>query len=170
MREIIICEDNRIQREQIKKYIQDYIEIQGYDLKITLLTDKGEEVIRYISEKGIREGIYFLDIKLEDTISGLTLGSLIREEDPLGNVILVTAYEEYSPLVFEYKLEAMDYILKEDPDKMKARIRDCLDVIIERRIKQTKSAQDLFKIKDDNGVRFFREEEIFLFSTTNKPH
>ncbi len=170
MREIIICEDNEIQRNQICKYIEDYIAIKNYDLKIGLATEDPVEVLDYIKRHCIQEGVYFLDIKLGHHMTGFDLGTEIRGRDPSADIIMITGHKEMSYLIFEYKVEAMDYITKEDPRKMKKRIGECLDMIVYRRKKQSEKDESIFKIEEDGKMRFFKVEQIMFFQTSSKPH
>lgn len=170
MREIIVCEDNEIQRKNICKYIDDYIAIKNYDLKVGLSTEDPEQVIEYIDKHFMQEGVYFLDIKLKHLMTGFDLGKEIREKDPLASIIMITGHKELSYLVFEYKVEAMDYITKENPVKMKERIRECLDMIIQRQTKQSEGDKSIFKIEEDGKMRFFKTDKIMFFQTSKKPH
>lgn len=170
MSEIIICEDNDVQRKQLYKIIENYSLAMEYDFKIILSTSNPNEVINFIKEKKTQNGVYFLDVELNHDLTGFNLGSLIRKLDPQATIIMVTAHGELSRHVFEYKVEAMDYILKEDPSKMVNKITECLDTIVTRRLIQTKLEEDVFQVKSDNGIRFFRVEDVLYFSTTEKPH
>ena len=51
----------------------------------------------------------------------------IRKYDPIGNIVFVTSHSELTYLTFVYKVAAMDFIFKDDPDQLKTRVLDCLD-------------------------------------------
>lgn len=124
MLEVIICEDNSVHREKIKKIIENTILREEIDLKISLCTGRPEEVIEYI-EKNNSVGIYFLDVDLKCSINGIRLGEKIRELDTRGFIIFTTTHLEMSYLAFKYKVEAMDYVIKDDDD-FKDRVNSCL--------------------------------------------
>ena len=61
----------------------------------------------------------FLDVELKnEPMDGFGLGKIIRETDPRGFIIYVTAFEELAFETFRYHLEALDYIIKGDMEKM----------------------------------------------------
>ena len=47
-------------------------------------------------------------------INGINLGEEIRQLDPTGYIIFITTHAELSHLTFKYKVEALDYIIKDD--------------------------------------------------------
>lgn len=124
MLEIMICEDNSVHRERIKHLIENTILREEIDLKVTLSTDDPEKIIDYIKNNN-SEGIYFLDVDLKNNMNGIRLGEKIREMDPEGFIIFITTHLEMSYLAFKYKVEAMDYIIKDDDD-FKERVSSCL--------------------------------------------
>lgn len=170
MREIIICEDNKIQREQIRRNIEEYILIKNYHLKISLATGDPSEVMSYLENHPVKEGVYFLDIDLKSNLSGFELGTQIREKDRFARIIMVTGHDDMAHLVFKYKIEAMDYILKENPQQMKNRIRDCLDMIIHREKKQSEKNVELFRIEKGDEIHVYPVDSIMFFTTAGKPH
>lgn len=124
MLEIIICEDNSVHRNKIKQLIENTILREKMDIKISMSTDNPEEIINYVQKNNI-EGIYFLDVDLKNNMNGIRLGEKIREMDPEGFIIFITTHLEMSYLAFKYKVEAMDYIIKDDDD-FKERVSSCL--------------------------------------------
>ena len=46
---------------------------------------------------------------------------------PIGNIIFVTSHSELTYLTFVYKVSAMDFIFKDDPNQLKTRIIDCIE-------------------------------------------
>ena len=74
-------------------------------------------LLEKIKETG-EVGIYFLDIDLKTDMTGLTLAQEIRKYDPRGFIIFITTHSEMSYMTFIYKLEALDFILKDDPEEL----------------------------------------------------
>ena len=64
---------------------------------------------------------------IRSDINGIKLGSEIRKYDPIGNIIFVTSHSELTYLTFVYKVSAMDFIFKDDPNQLKTRIIDCIE-------------------------------------------
>ena len=124
MIDIYVCEDVSEQRELFVQYIQKAILIQEYDMNMKISTWNPEEIIREV-EKSENTGLYFLDIDLGTEKNGLHLAQEIREYDPRGFIVFVTSHSEMSFLTFQYKVEALDFILKDEPKELQKRICDC---------------------------------------------
>ncbi|NLK11802.1 MAG: response regulator transcription factor, partial [Staphylococcus equorum] len=123
---IFICEDDERQRENMISIINNYIMIEEKPMEIEVATADPYEVLE--RSKDLSDiGCYFLDIQLEADINGIKLASEIRKHDPVGNIIFVTSHSELTYLTFVYKVAAMDFIFKDDPDELKSRIIDCLE-------------------------------------------
>jgi two-component system response regulator AgrA len=108
---IIICEDNDIQREKIKNFIELAIAKWNFDFEISLCTGKVEELLSFLDEQRELKAIYFLDVDLKNEINGIMLAEHIRKKDSSGYIIFITTHSEMSHLTFKYKVEAMDYII-----------------------------------------------------------
>ncbi|NVY53265.1 DHH family phosphoesterase [Listeria monocytogenes] len=123
---VFICEDNRMQRERLTKYIEDYIMVEHFDMKLELSTgDPFELVSRMPTHQGM--GLYFLDIDLgQPDMNGFELAQEIRKFDPRGFIIFITTHAELSYMTFTYKVEALDYIIKDDIDLLHDRVLACM--------------------------------------------
>lgn len=71
-------------------------------------------------------GLYFLDICLGTDMNGLILAQKIREIDARCFIVLITSHSEMSLMTFQYKVEALDFILKDNPSCIQERIDDCI--------------------------------------------
>ena len=118
MIKIFICEDNKNQQEKFKDIISNIIIIENYDMEIELVTENPYEVLEHIKEN-TTSGLYFLDVDLHSKINGIQLAEKIRKYDPRGFIVFVTTHAEMSYLTFMYKVEAMDYIIKDNYNYMK---------------------------------------------------
>lgn len=129
---VFICEDNRMQRERLTKYIEDYIMVEHFDMKLELSTgDPFELVSRMPTHQGM--GLYFLDIDLgQPDMNGFELAQEIRKFDPRGFIIFITTHAELSYMTFTYKVEALDYIIKDDIDLLHDRVLACMKQAEER--------------------------------------
>ena len=102
--------------------------------------------------------------------TGFTLGQAIRKIDPRGFLIYVTAYGELAFDTFRYKLEALDYIVKEDRESMFRGIRKCLGVIRDRLKEERGEDRQYFTVKFMDTVRHIPVDEILYFETGGKSH
>lgn len=125
MLKVYICEDEPEQRGRIRTMVDNTILMEALDMELCCVTDDPHEIVEK-AEAEQNVGVYFLDISLGCDMDGLALAGEIRRYDPRGFIVFVTTHSEMSYLTFVYQLEAMDYILKDDPVQQAKRIHDCL--------------------------------------------
>ncbi|AGK96017.1 LytR/AlgR family response regulator transcription factor [Clostridium pasteurianum] len=169
MMDIIICEDNNAQRIQIENIIIEEINSSNLDLNITLSTFNPKQVIEYISNSKNTNFIYFLDVELNSDINGIELATIIRKYDPKGYIIFVTSHAELTLLTFEYKVQAMDYILKYNSENLKVKIIECLRAAYNN-FKRLENIEKKY-ISIDIGHKIVNlQPEQILFFETDKDH
>jgi len=170
---VFICEDDPRQMVQLKKIVEDYIMIE--DLEMTLFTsDNPHEILDYIQQHNIRNGLYFLETSLSHSINGITLASLIRKQDDFGAIVFVTNHPELMYLTFTYKIEAMDFIIKGRQDELAQRMRECIQLAHDRTLKvkndKEKGYQQFYQVKIAGRIRLIPYDEIMFFETSLTPH
>lgn len=166
---IYICEDNDIQRERIKSIILDTIIIENLDMEITLDTSDPQELLEAIKDCK-NNSIYFLDIDLKSSINGIKLAGKIREEDPRGFIIFITTHAEMSYLTFLYKVEAIDYIVKDNYKNIRSRIYDCIMNINKKYKALNNSICKTVSIKSGDKIYNLDIDSILFFETSNVIH
>jgi len=170
MLEIIICEDNEKQRSEIENIIIDGITNLKLDIKIALSTNNYEKVITYVETAKSKTFIYFFDVDINDKINGIELEKIIRKYDPKGYIIFVTSHSEMSLLTFKYKVQAMDYIAKNNIQDMKKRIIDCIKEAIEDNKNADILGTNTIQINFGSRIVNYNLKDILFFETTDKSH
>lgn len=168
MLDIIICEDNEYQRNELEKIIKD--EIKNFNLSVALSTDDPNTVIKYLEVSKDSCFIYFLDIELGTNINGLELAKIVRKLDPRGYIIFLTSYIEYTQLTFKYKVQALDYIIKSDSNNMRNGIRECIDEVLSHYKNINEKEKNMITINSGNNIIKFNLDDILFFETTDKDH
>lgn len=125
MVDILICEDNKVQRERLEKIIYSVIDKYEFDMDILVSSEDSSSIIDYASKNKINNKLYFFDVELKNNINGIEKASEIRKIDSDGMIVFVTSHAEMSLLTFEYKVQASDYIVK-DSDNFESRVEECL--------------------------------------------
>ena len=167
MLKVIIVEDNEKQRKTISEIIENTIIREKIDAKIIESTSKVEDVTACIKE--IEDNfIVFLDIDLKQSINGIKLGEHIRERWPNCFLVFITSHSEMSYLTFEYKLEALDFIIKDNFAQMKGRIEGVLMKASER--SALKPDRKILGVETDEAIINIPLEEILFFETANASH
>ncbi|KIX90516.1 histidine kinase [Staphylococcus microti] len=167
---ILICEDDPKQRARMESIINQYIMIEEKPMEIEISTDDPYELLE--ASKNMTDiGCYFLDIQLESDINGIKVGSEIRKHDPIGNIIYVTSHSELTYLTFVYKVAAMDFIFKDDPDQLRKRVFDCLETAFNRLNLLTKEeAVETLELKRGSGSEYVHYDDVMFFESSPKSH
>ncbi len=169
MLNIFVCEDNTAHRRTIIKIIQNTILIDELDMQLVL--DVGDPYVLLEKVKTSQNmGIYFLDINLNHKMNGMKLAQRIRLFDPRGFIIFITAHSELSYMTFQYRVEAMDFILKDNPAEIKVKIRECLLNAIERYTLQTNKTHNVYAIEVGGRKINIDYDDIFFFETSRNIH
>ena len=169
MIDVYVCEDMEGQREAIADYIRKMIMIQDYDMNLRLATDDPEKLIESLKSSK-HTGIYFLDIDLHTDKNGLALAKEIRDYDQRGFIVFITAHSEMSFLTFQYKVEALDFILKDDFHKLKDQIRECLEHVMQKYKQIMRGMGKTFTIKRNGREITLEYDAILFFETSSNEH
>lgn len=125
MLNIIICDDEKTLRRDLKQILETELGLMGISYRIREYSS-GEEVLsEYRQIHG--QKILYLDIKL-DNVNGIETARQIRQWDPSAVIIFVTVYPEF---VFQgYEVRALDYILKPyEREKITASFHNALSML-----------------------------------------
>ncbi|MEF2877046.1 MAG: LytTR family DNA-binding domain-containing protein [Blautia sp.] len=169
MIDIYVCEDANEQRKIITSYIKAAILIQEYDMKLKVSTDNPEVVIEEL-KKSKNTGLYFLDIDLHSDKNGLSLAKEIREYDPRGFIVFVTSHSELSFMTFQYKVEALDFIVKDEPKQLQHRICECIENVNTKYMKITKGEGKTITITRGGRKITLEHTNIMFFETSANEH
>lgn len=170
MLSIFICEDDEAQRSKVETMIKNYIMIDNFDMELKLSTNNPYEIINFLDNHADVRGVYFLDVDLGCDINGIQLGSHIREKDLDGKIIFITTHSELLVLTFTYKVEALDYILKDDSDVIQKRIYSALKQAQKHCQSDVTPEKNRIKLKVGSQVRVFPLEDIMFIETSSIPH
>lgn len=167
MLKIIIVEDNEKQRKSITEIIENIIIREQIDAQVIVSTSEINKVKACLEE--IEDNfIAFLDIDLKQSVNGLKLGEYIREKRPQCFLVFITSHSEMSYLTFEYKLEALDFIIKDNVTQMKSRLEAVLRKAVER--SSAKNDNKIFSFETEEAIINMPLKEILFFETATASH
>lgn len=169
MLDIFVCDDEDAQRRTIVQTIQNAVLIEELDMRLALDTGDPYALLEKIRSSR-NTGIYFLDIDLNSDINGMKLAQQIRLFDPRGFIIFITAHSELSYMTFQYRVEAMDFVLKDSPAEAKVKIRECLLNAMERYTLQTNKTHKVYTVEAGGRKISVDHEDIFFFETSVNIH
>ena len=169
MLDIFVCEDNAAQRRTVINIIQNTVLIEELDMQLTLDTGDPYMLLKKIKTSQ-NTGIYFLDIDLNSSMNGMKLAQQIRLYDPRGFIIFITAHSELSYMTFQYRVEAMDFVLKDNPAEAKVKLRECLLNAMERHTLQTNKTHKVYTLEIGGRKISVDYEDILFFETSSNIH
>lgn len=169
MLRVHICEDNLEQLNRMEKFIEEIIRLESFDMKKGIVTDNPETMLNQIKQER-DTGIFFLDVDLNHEINGIELASKIREYQPRCFIIFVTTHSEMSFMTFSYKVEAMDYVIKDDFQDIKNRIHQCLVHVQQLYAETDKKCTDFYSVKVGGKIQEIDCGEILYFEAVSGTH
>ncbi len=169
MLDIFVCEDHAAQRRSIVQIIQNTLLMEELDMQLVMDVENPHVLLDKVRASR-NTGIYFLDIDLNSDMNGMKLAQQIRLYDPRGFIIFITAHSELSYMTFQYRVEAMDFVLKDNPAETKVKIRECLLNAMERYTLQTNRTHKVYTIETGGRRISVDYDDIFFFETSGNIH
>ena len=104
-----------MQRQRLVRIIEAYAQQKKMNIEV-LDTAKVSELIQNIESESFDQ-LYFLDIDIKNEgKKGLKVAQEIRKLDNRGTIVFVTTHSEFAPITYKYKVSALDFIDKSDPE------------------------------------------------------
>lgn len=169
MLNIYLCEDNPNQLQKLIDYVEKCILIEDYDLSLRCATRNPEKLLESIPGMN-GTGLYFLDIDLNASMNGLALAQKIRKLDTRGFIVFVTTHSEMAYMTFTYKVEAMDFIIKDDFSKLQQKMHQCIIDAYLRYSSPNNLEQKTFTVTSSGKEYCVPLEDIIYFETSENIH
>ncbi|MCL2223955.1 MAG: LytTR family DNA-binding domain-containing protein [Defluviitaleaceae bacterium] len=167
MLNIYICEDNEKQREFVMDFVSDYCTIQNLDARVVISSANPKEILTHY--KNVQElSLFFLDIDLGAEINGIELASRIRKQGKKAAIVFLTTHSELALLTIQYKVEALDFIIKDSPENIKRKITGCINTVYERHTEI--STDKIIKVTVGDKIIPLDMGEIIFIETTETRH
>lgn len=169
MIDVYICEDNQKQLKLFTKYVSDTILIEALDMQIVQSASDPHVILKEILTAE-NTGVFFLDIDLKSDINGLALAQRIRQIQPRCFIIFITSHSELSFLTFQYKVEALDFIIKDSGEHIKSKIHECLLNVYEKYTTLNNAVIKSFIINHSDKCIAVNYDQILFFETSGNIH
>lgn len=163
---IYIIEDNNTILEHLYQIVLEYNQSKGFACDVKLFGQDFESILDNLAPHPSQTNIYFLDIILGEFSNGLKLAQRIRDKDIFGYIIFVTSHLEFAFPAIQYKIRALDYILKNDGD-LKNRIFQCLDTIRKEIAGKPNEVEEQTILIRTNGTHFIIPLNDIIYFETN---
>lgn len=156
-------------RYLVQKYISNFILMEGFDMQIVQATADPHVILKEI-RTAENTGLFFLDIDLKSDMNGLTLAQRIRQIQPRCFIVFITSHSEMSFLTFQYKAEALDFIVKDSTEHIKAKIHECLLDVSSKYTSLNNSITRTFTINQNDKRIVIDYSDILFFETSSNIH
>lgn len=169
MLNIYLCDDIQSHVEYYAKIIKNFLLFKDWDIQISGTFTDPFALINSVRETAT-VGLYFLDIELETSINGFETAEQIRSIDPRGFIVFITTHDEMQPLAFHYRVEAMDYILKDNPQNVKTHLLHCVSLAYERYQLTGSKKPEFISFQLKNHCIHLPKQEIISICASTIPH
>ncbi|MEZ3444610.1 MAG: LytTR family DNA-binding domain-containing protein [Lachnospiraceae bacterium] len=166
---VYLCDDEPAVSALLEKLIGDQIMMAERDMGPLRVVDNPVSLLELQKEAEI-PAVYFLDIDFPGYMSGLELAVKLRQYDPRGFIVFITAHGDMMFETFRYRLEALDYIVKGEPSVMAGRVNACLESICERLMNEPDGKNAYCTIKLFDTVRHIPLQKILYFEAVGSRH
>lgn len=143
--------------------------IECLDMQIVRATQDPYDILKDISTAE-NIGLFFLDIDLNSDLNGLTLAQRIRQMQPRCFIIFITSHSEMSFLTFQYKVEALDFIIKDNTEHIKSKIHECLLDVQNKYTSLNNNINRTFVITQNDKSIAIDFNDIIFFETSSNIH
>lgn len=150
---IAICDDEKIQVELLKKYVEGWSNKNNIKVRIDLFYSAESFEFKWSENK--KYHILLLDIEMSGQ-NGIELSKTIRKEDSIINIIFITAISDY--IGVGYDVFALNYLIK--PIR-KEKLYECLDKAMLKISVQEK----WILIEDEGDIIRIKERDVYYIES-----
>jgi len=143
--------------------------LENLDMNIAQATPDPYELLKKVTTAE-NIGLFFLDIELKSDMDGLALAQQIRQIQPRCFIIFITSHSEMGFLTFQYKVEALDFIIKDTIEHIKSKIHECLLDVERKYTSINNTVNRTFMIKQNEKWIAVDYNDIILFRTSDNIH
>ena len=162
----IVFEDNLYFRNLVEESIDKFIDNNNIKYSKKFFTKESEDIYNDFHDNDNSTNVYFIDIYLEDNSNGLLIAKKIREKDSKAYIIIFTNHIEHTLRVFQYKLQVLDFIDKNEPN-IENKVLNNLQYVLEHMENQKSlpKQEETLLIKQKDGYINVPLDSIYFFET-----
>lgn len=166
---VYIAEDHPEQARQLEQTVRNYQLFSDWEINVAGVAASGEELLAMVNREN-QWNVYLIDINLAGNAeidNGFVMAQKIREFDAFGFIIFITVRSELSFLTFQYRVQALDFIIKDPAVDLSERIQGCFKTI-EQRLSLLEKGETV-SLNTGNAIQSFLLDDIF-YITSSKGH
>lgn len=167
---VVLCDDNREFLDQLTTMIKRFAFIEENSINVAFRTTNPEELIAFVKHEYPID-CFFLDINYEGAYNGLELAKIVRNLYPLASIVFVSTHSEMLELTLKYKVEALDFIVKDDVEKLQSDVTDVLVAAYEKYKKIGKQPSTrYFQLNTSGFIKNIKYDDILYFKASDSSH
>ncbi|HEL2590847.1 TPA: DNA-binding response regulator [Streptococcus suis] len=166
---IIVLDDNIHHQLRLESALYDVA--RSLHIHINIECARTIQALReYMNQEDVNQ-IYFLDLEIGNQKNlGFEIAKEIRNNNPYAVIIFVTSYSDLMPLVFQYHLSALDFIIKDLKEtEFRNRLKQCLEQVIISFKKKSDGELLRYSYQNRTGICIPFSDILFI-QTSVKPH
>lgn len=157
MLHFVLVDDNPEHHHILAGRLREICAQMALEGQVDLMTDDYHQALEYAKNAQEKEiAVYFVDIELQQDITGVELSRRIRSIRPSDYVVFVSAYQQYALQCC--RAHAFDFLLK---PLLPEQLRDCMEAI-ERDIRFRRQGT-MLEIPMGTKKVLLRQEDILYF-------
>lgn len=165
MLNIVVVEDDSVQRGEFVSFMKKYIDFEELDAKVVLDTDSIQNTLDFTTEHDSEDFLFFLDIGLgSNKLAGIQLAKKLRTNFPHADIVFLTSHVEFSLLALRNRIASLDYIGKDMHEKdIQNSIRK--DIKLSLKHLQSIGKRETFTYKHRNKFLNIPLDDIYYFES-----
>lgn len=165
---IYLCDDEPLWLNRLEQAVTEYQVKSNWDFTIASRATSPAMLLEALKEFNSKNSIYFLDVDFKTSMNGMELAKEIRILDPNAVLIFVTTHEEMMRETFRLKLQALDYIIKDEGD-LNSQIHQCLEYL-EKSYLSDVSGSSSITLQTGSSRRFIAKADIYYINALKNSH
>ena len=95
---------------------------------------------------------------------------MIRKKDSEANIFFITTHTELAMLTFQYQIEALDFIIKDDVEDLKPKIISCIRTAHHRYLYQSRNQTEDYILEIHSRMEKIKYADILFITAAKVPH
>lgn len=163
---IYLYAEHELQLDQYRIIVNNILFMEDYDAYLAFDTTDSEQLIHElfirITNGFHNEALFIIELNTLTSCTAFQLASKIRSLDTRGFIVLITPEYPSTELAFQYRIEALDIIPKNESWNLGLRINQCIQESICRSISH--HSHSLFSFTSKNNVIQIPSPEILYIT------
>lgn len=169
MTTIFVLEDDFVQQSRMERTIKEVMKKNSWKYRRIHIYGKPNQLLESITERGSHQ-LFFLDIQIKnESKRGFEIAEEIRRKDPNATIVFVTTHSEFMPIIFQYKVAALDFIDKGLDERAFSRhVEEAINTVIEQQGRTV--IEDSFNFETSLAMVQVPFHNILYFETSPTIH